>query len=1230
MDRNEKPPALQEQVNARLRTLRSHRDREPGGESEREAAANGSNQRPQPIRRRSTRTRPVLSSPHTIDSGPAYTSSVTYATAEDSTTANQNIASQPDLSARNHHRTRLGQSSVRALSRRGIDSAVGSPSRRNLSPMRASSGVEGAPALSQHETDLSIALEHDLLEDNLLRNNASSSLLHARMRPNTLTSFSGTSRSPETQTSFEAYVQMNESFDNYDSEHATSIYKQFRSLFPEDSDQSHHTVSGSSKRARDKSEREDQDDLSNVLKKHGAVTALLYRTTEPDHNANDIWPDFRNKARLPAHYSILNVNRKAPAANTPNERPQAVTQNRYELRGQAPDAPTSQLTAGPCNGRPFWQLPVELVEHIIEYLNRDDIKALRLVSRELNEYTSQAAFKTVVVPFNTEIYGMLGQEPKADRKGKKRAKISRPEYCWKNANGDEVYNGHGLDVFRGFGRHILRYGMSFVVSEDSLSAPPLKPVTEEKTSFWGNYEWPFEEYRRFEAVAGLEFAADETPRMKTAFSELTKVKELALSVDSGLGWLNGPDRSIRARILQTSPSIFGSRQHIPDRRTQAQRELWNHIESMHASAGEDIRLASLFRFEGTRPWTEAQEAKMMATTQPSLPFLDANIPYEALPHDATDSSLPHSKGDSEMRDHHVLASPSANVGVLFTSTTSHHNDAAQILSPVVPAKLSNAQKEWLLETEWAQRAFMSSYMLSIIDNQTTFAAIHTLNISSLSDRYVSMLNRTDFWEALPCLENVTLMVIPGWRTVEKDEAGFVAAPRVDPTGHVDTFRKLLEAQVAPRSRITKLTIGYTASGEHAEGSHARNKLLMPAPILPLRARMQADLTLPPLETATVQDANILQRFLLRFQHLEELTLRNCWVTPSALLQFVKIHDGSALKRLNLESVSLTALLQTTGNAQAANIAPAPFAGAVQPMAGALMANANNNVAANPPAANQILGNGQALNNHLQILVAQVQQIQANAPAVQQHQHFQAILGQLQHQMQNAQALALHQPQVNAPLSLVQQSQQAQMLMQLNHLAHQVTLLQAIVANQNAPAAGLTDDSTGDTDSILQARPRTGSWMDIIDQISPGTNLSDFGSNFSQADADRTTCLESISFVSCGYAKLPHIALAVDQTAVEVGNGALAALRNAVFTKRHNALSPSMMSSKWQYLGEIVQEVDLRELAALDAGWNLRVGWDDAGAAHAVEFDGLLPGGTGRFSGTVQRSDKVSAEADSAT
>lgn len=1013
-------------------------------------------------------------------------------------------------------------------------------------------------------------------------------------------------------------------------------------------------MGGSSKRGRDRIRDKDIKDLLNTLERHGAITALAYHAIEPDAEANDIWPNFRSKAKLPVRYALLEASHGSFANKelaVLTGRPQVATQGRYNLRGQsgASSALASQetsprSTASDSKGRPLWQLPVELVEQIIEHLDRDDVKALRLVSRELNDYTSQAAFKTVVVPFNTEIYGMLEQEAKPDRKGKKRAKISRPEFWWKNANGDEVYNGHGLDVFRGFGRHILRFGMSFEMNEDSLSAPPSKSVTEQKTSFWGNYDWPFEEYRRFDAVAGLESAADETPRMKTAFSELTKVKELALSVDNGLGWLNGPDRSIRARILQTPPRIFGSRQNVPDRRLQAQRELWHHIEDTHTRAGEDVRTASLYRLEGVRPLTDAQESRLLACTQPSLPFLESHIPHEATPHDNADTVVSQPLDDTNFPDHHILGSSTATAGILFTSSTLQCNDAAHILSPIVPASLSKAQNEWLLETEWAQRAFLSSYMLSVIDNRTTFESVHTLNISSLSDRYISALNRPDFWDTLPNLSDVTLMVIPGWRTVEKDEAGYVETPRVDPTDQVDTLWGLLQTQVAPRVMISKLTVGYTTGGEQAEGLHARNKLLMPAPLLPLRARMHADPIIPLMDTATVQDANMLRQALARFPHLEELTLRNCWITPSALVEFVKIHDDYTLKQLTLDSVSLTAILRPSGNVQAANaVQQAMLVNA--PVHQVLGPNMNNNAVGNA-GGNAVavnLGHGHALQNHIQNLLTQLQQMQGNAVGIQQHNQLQTLQSQLLQHMQYAQVLAQSAhaltatqgqgTNLQAMLHFQQQhlQQQQHQAAQIVQLTTQVNFLQNPIANQNAQANAVVA-TTSNAGPVLQAPAREGSWMDMIDQISPGTNLSDFGSTHSKADPNRATSLMLISFVSCGYAKLPNLGLGIDQTAIEANNAfaAAAALRSPMFTKRYNALSSAMMSSKWQYLGEIVQEVDLNEYAALDAGWNLHHGWDDAEAARAVEFDGLLSGGTGRFTGKVQRSDRVETEAVSAS
>lgn len=120
-------------------------------------------------------------------------------------------------------------------------------------------------------------------------------------------------------------------------------------------------------------------------------------------------------------------------------------------------------------------MPVELFEAITRNLSRDDIKNMRLVSREFEKGVSNSLFKTVVVPFNTELYDMieLGGSANRDVKGKGKAEDVESKLHWKNAkedNEDKLYKGHGLRVFQGFGSHIRKFGMSFEVKEgDEIS-----------------------------------------------------------------------------------------------------------------------------------------------------------------------------------------------------------------------------------------------------------------------------------------------------------------------------------------------------------------------------------------------------------------------------------------------------------------------------------------------------------------------------------------------------------------------------------------------------------------------------------------------------------------------------------------------------------------------------------------------------------------------------------------
>ncbi|KAH7128442.1 hypothetical protein B0J11DRAFT_567056 [Dendryphion nanum] len=916
------------------------------------------------------------------------------------------------------------------------------------------------------------------------------------------------------------------------------------------------------KRSRWDFESSGENDIKTLLGIGGAVALIAFRSEAADPNADDVWPNYRSATQLPARYFLL----RKDDLETDTDNCQYLDirdlqgsllqgssiplKRRYQLRDESQEAeplpvdPSRMDPPPTTSGWPAGRLPTELFEEISSYLSRDEVKSMRLVCREFDRHISQVLFDTAVVPFNTEIYGMLGQK-KPDFKGKKKIKIETQSLVWQNANGDEIYNGHGLDVFRGFGKHILRFGMTFEMNENSLNQPPRKPLTENHTSFWGSYDWPVVEYHRFEDVAGLESAADETLVMKTAFSELTKVRELALSVDSGLGWLNGPDRSIRARILQQPPTVFGRKHKLLDRRSEAQKELWDHINLSHKKNGSDIKEATLYRTDPKRPLVNFRELSYNVVQQPLMPYMDSQLIHGAPTSHTADITIPSSFDDPDVLERFLLPHSALGTGFIYTSLMAP-SDAAQLMSPVIPAELTRSQKERLLETEWAQRAFTSSWILSIIDNPGTFEFIHTLRVSQLSDRFLPIFQRRDFWDNLPNLNELTLKVIPGWRDVFRDDkVGHVKTPRISPSDGIDLFYNLLKDTISTRSNIKKLTVGWVTGGEHAEGVHARNRLLLPAPILPKSmfkvgrtpdtmsntTNNETTHTMTTTETDattdTEKDNGIIEESLLRFPYVTDLTFVNCWFTPPVLTQLVRQHDKFNLKNLVLDSVSLTPILRPVVYVHHAN-------------------NAQNH----HPQQNQ---------PQVQINVAGFQALQAAA-----------------HQTTQQAANAISNGNANG-----------------NALPH------AIPPAASGPL------------SQLRIAPREGSWLNILDIISPGINLTDFQSQFSRADPERITSLETIRFVSCGYAILPYAQ--TDQNNI-FGHS----YRSHYFTKRANLLAPAMLSAKCSHLGEIVQEGHEAELAALAAGWDFKLGWDDLEAAIAPEFDGVLSGGTGRFSGVVAR------------
>ena len=152
--------------------------------------------------------------------------------------------------------------------------------------------------------------------------------------------------------------------------------------------------------------------------------------------------------------------------------------------------------------------------------------------------------------------------------------------------------------------------------------------------------------------------------------------------------------------------------------------------------------------------------------------------------------------------------------------------------------------------------------------------------------------------------------------------------------------------------------------------------------------------------------------------------------------------------------------------------------------------------------------------------------------------------------------------------------------------------------------------------------RIGSWGEIIDCVTPGANLDFVRYAYQYYDEKYFNSLkrfdprhlESITFDSCGYVYLTNFKefqqTALGNTEHPIPAGlAQRALDLALVTM--NALDDKM-------LGQIVSSFPPGEQEVLETGFPMVFGWaDKAKAAECLE-DGQPLGGSGRFSGKVQR------------
>ncbi|KAL1999254.1 hypothetical protein VTN02DRAFT_4818 [Thermoascus thermophilus] len=571
-------------------------------------------------------------------------------------------------------------------------------------------------------------------------------------------------------------------------------------------------------------------------------------------------------------------------------------------------------------------IPEDLFLCISDFLSREDIGRMRLVNHEFSAKLASAMFRSVVVPFGPDMYSLSQEVP-----------VPGTE------SGDDS-TSLPSGPFEKYGDLIRKVGISFEVDEVTLRNLPTKQKMETTTTSWGTYSWPKAEYQRYCQLQMIEDTAHEVVRMKKAFGNLKNVTELGLTLNSGHGWLNGPDGSDYPRHFDEKPMVFGKSHQVTDVRKERE---WNrHFlraqakrllakESPSSLSPEDLeqkqdsflKAGKIYPYDSFRA-TDIYPPRFLkdGIIPPSPRLGDTRnmsrfalisllASYKIFPDDpgpATrldylssmlDPGADHARSCGKSRQI-TFGAPKPKYDPWYPLVYSGLNIAAghewaeEFQAAVQlgdrklrPKKLTRAQIEWLRETAWAQKSFLTTYAVSVLECSDALLNVHSLHLSCIPSGLLEDIVRPDiFSEALQKLSHLTLMVSPDWReTMTSADAPL----KLDPTQASEKFMQILDTIVSPVSRIKSLTIGFVGGGEHASGMFARNQLVMPAPLTSIRGCRESC------------DGRTKETVIV-FPHVEKLRFKNCWFSPALLDHFLASSRKTPLKELIMDSCSLTA------------------------------------------------------------------------------------------------------------------------------------------------------------------------------------------------------------------------------------------------------------------------------------------------------------------------------------
>ncbi|KAG5947807.1 hypothetical protein E4U53_006377 [Claviceps sorghi] len=518
-------------------------------------------------------------------------------------------------------------------------------------------------------------------------------------------------------------------------------------------------------------------------------------------------------------------------------------------------------------------VPVEVFDIITSYLSRADVRNLRLVCRDFEAKTSGQYFRNVVVPFRSELYPSLRRDVDGPVEGTNPRLFS-----------------DGMRIFESFGPHVLRFALSLELDEDMLAHPPVKPAQEAVPTFWGIYRWPHQNYCRYADLADLEDTADETHGMKAALRCLTRVHNLGLSCDAGLGYLCGPDTRARRGICRQP--VFST----VNWRQQNRSSLMTYEPALTVA---NLTSSTMGQRQSTQPPLTTFRKRVLERMVTEAGYATSQID-DAIQVLLDTEGVTLSDLQLEARS---AASPDDDV------TDPDHPDHPQVQEvldlgtakdlathALTPASLTQAQREMLLELEWAHRAMIQSFALAIVNNtfNDCLNNVTTFTIAKIPSCHVHIFCRDDLWQAISSLKNLSLAVIADWRQVMVTSPGCVEDVKVSPTASVSKVFQLLNNYIGKYRNIESIHFEWICGGEFGAGSYQRNTFILPVPFYH-RAELMALATVVKRGTSK----------LLQLPYVKHLSLKNCWLPPHIFLQAVRQFALASLQKLELESVSLS-------------------------------------------------------------------------------------------------------------------------------------------------------------------------------------------------------------------------------------------------------------------------------------------------------------------------------------